>query len=88
MLTIGGVLIETNELLGYEYKQNISTLAGNITVYFATNPNDSTDNRIKVIGIPYEGMEELELPIHSVERINKDKLPVYEIQPTCLKKII
>lgn len=78
ILTIGGVLIKTNELSGYEYKQNISTIGVNVTVYFATNPNDSTDNRIKVIGIPYEGMEELELPIHSVERINKDNI-IYKV---------
>lgn len=84
LLVIGGVLIETSELDGYKYKQNINVLEAIITVYFATNPNDSTDNRIKIIGIPYEGMEELEVPIHSVERINKDniiyKVPFYGIE--------
>ena len=72
MLVIGGILEETNELEGYLFKQIISVQGVNVSVYFTTNPNSSTTNHIKILGIPYDGMEELELDIHDVTRINKD----------------
>lgn len=72
MLIIGGILEETNELEGYLFKQVINVQGIDISIYFATNPNSSTINHIKVLGIPYDGMEELELDIYDVTRINKD----------------
>ena len=71
-LTVGGILEETNELEGYLFRQVINVQGINISVYFETNPNFSTTNHIKVLGTPVESMEELELDIYDVTKINKD----------------